>query len=57
MLGIRLRSSVAVGLEVSTLICMLLADKIVVLSGFGGTVGNKHLDRMPTGYRTEVIGV
>ena len=47
----------AVGLEVSTLICMLLADKIVVLSGFGGTVGNKHLDRVPTGYRTEVIGV
>ena len=57
MLGIRLRSSVAVGLEVSTLICMLLADKIVVLSGVGGTLGNKLLDRVSTSPRTEVIGV
>ena len=62
VLGIRLHSSVTVGVEVSasikvsTSICILLADKIlVVLSGVGGTLGNKPLNEVSTGLGTEVI--
>lgn len=62
VLGIRLHSSVTVGvevspsIEVSTSICILLADKIfVVLSEVGGTLGNKPLNEVFTGLGTEVI--
>ena len=56
MLGIRLRSFVTVGVEVFTSICILSAEKIlVVLSGVGETLGSK--DGGSTGLGTEVIGV